>query len=431
MLDSTRRALAVDNAWISGQPVAEWAGGHLPADFVPRRVRVHPDERAALVVGPRQAGKSTLVWRTLADADRPALFIDCQEPAIREWLTSPAMFLDDVRELVPPEAGLFFEEFQDLANAGRFLKGVVDRRPQRPIYVTGSSSFDLEDATRESLAGRAQRVVLLPYSFAELAAVTPAPPLLAPDVRQKLLHEMLLHGSYPRVHASPVPEDELAQHIEAFVIRDASDRFRIRHVAAFRRVLELVASQLGNLVRFSEWSATAGVSNDTVADYAALLENTHVIRLLRPFVGGKRAELTHAPKAFLVDNGIRNAVFGGFAPVHGRSDRGSLMESFVFSELAKSTNPLLHGIHYWRSKGGAEVDFVVTHRGRLLGCEVKYGDARGRLTRSARSFLSAYGPDVFLVVHRGEPQDRQEGATSLRFVGAADVAAHVQEFVNG
>ena len=429
MREHLRRVLAQDNAWLAGRSVADWTRPHLPERFVPREVRLAPSERVCLVVGPRQAGKSTLVWKTLADAKRPALFLDCEEPAIREWLRSPASFLADIGTFLPPEAALFLEEVQALPDAGRFLKGLVDRRPGRIIFATGSSSFDLEDRTRESLAGRADRVLVLPYSFAELAAVTPAPPLLAPDVEDDLLRRLLVFGGYPSVHAAASAEAELARLLEAFVIRDASDRFRIRHLTAFRTVLELAASQVGNLVRFQEWAAIAGVSNDTVAEYARLLENTHVIRLLRPFVGGKRAELTHAPKAFFVDNGLRNVVFGGFAPAEGRADRGFLLESFVFAEIARSTNPLLHGLHYWRSKGGAEIDFVVTHRGRLLACEVKWGDARGRITRSMRSFLSAYEPELLLVAHAGDTGERREGPTTLRFVRPGEVAPQVSAFV--
>jgi predicted AAA+ superfamily ATPase len=211
---------------------------------------------------------------------------------------------------------------------------------------------------------------------------------------------MMVYGGYPTVLTSSDPRRELASLVEAFVVRDASDRFRIHHTAALRKILELAASQIGNLVNLSEWAALSNVSNDTVADYCRLLEETHVLRLVRPFVGGKRAEITSARKVFLLDNGIRNQLFGGFQPAAGRSDRGALLEGLVFSELAKTVKPLLDGLYTWRSKSGAEVDFVVQHQGRLLACEVKAGDSRGILSRSARSFLEAYQPEQLLIVSR-------------------------------
>jgi uncharacterized protein len=88
---------------------------------------------------------------------------------------------------------------------------------------------------------------------------------------------------------------------------DASDRFHVRNPAAFRKVLELAASQIGNLCNYSEWAAVAGIAVETAREYASLLADTHVIRLVKPFVGGKRAEITSTPKVFFLDNVVVNA----------------------------------------------------------------------------------------------------------------------------
>ena len=246
---------------------------------------------------------------------------------------------------------------------------------------------------------------------------------------QRQAAERALFGGYPSVVLADRPAAELAQLVEAFVVRDASDRFRIRNVAAFRKVLELAASQIGNLTNFSEWAALAGVSNDTVAEHCRLLEETHVLRLVRPFVGGKRAEITAAPKIYFLDNGIRNQLFGGFGGLAERADRGALVENLVFSELAKLTNPLLHTLRYWRSKASAEVDFVLEHRGRILAFEVKAGDARGRVSRSARSFIDAYAPQRLVVVSPVVYPEQTIATTTVQFLRAWELHAVVRAFV--
>jgi hypothetical protein len=385
--------------------------------------------RVCLVVGPRQAGKSTLIWMALERIGEPCLLLNCEEPSVRAWLDSPAVFLADCEALAPGVPALFFEEVQRLPEAGLFLKGVVDRHPGKRLYATGSSSFDLEARTRESLAGRAVRHLLLPLSLEELAATVAGPPRLVEDALDEQVRSLVVQGGYPPVVLSPDPHHALAELVEAFVVRDASDRFRIRHVAAFHRVLELAASQIGNLANYSDWAALAGVSNDTVADYARLLEETHVVRLVRPFVGGKRAEITSAPKVFFLDNGIRNQLFGGFGEAEGRADHGALFENLVFSELAKLTNPLLHTIRYWRSKAGAEVDFVVEHQGRVLACEAKAGDARGRLSRSMHSFIEAYSPERLLVVNRASHPDQRVGETLVQFLRPWELHRVVRELL--
>jgi len=425
-----RRVLVAENPWLRGEDLLEWIQRFLPASYIPRRLRLSADHRVVLVVGPRQAGKSTLIWKTLAEAAEPVLFLNCEEPSIREWLSSPAAFLADLTELAVPARTLFFEEVQRLPEAGLFLKGLVDRRTGLRLYATGSSSFDLEAATRESLAGRAQRHLLLPLSLAEAGATLPAGPLVREDALSRLLERMLIFGGYPTIMTADDPRQELATLVEAVVVRDASDRFRIRHPAALRKLLELAASQVGNLVNLSEWAALTNISNDTVAEYCRLLEETHVIRLVRPFVGGKRAELISARKVFFVDNGVRNQLFGGFQPAPERPDRGALLENLAFTELAKTVNPLLDGLSAWRSKAGAEMDFVVEHQGRLLACEVKAGDSRASVSRSARSFIDAYQPEQLLIVNSRLYPEITVGSTRVRFLQVEDLAAEVEAFLS-
>ena len=423
------RAIRADNPWLTGEDPGEWFSRFLPARYIPRKLRLQADGAICLVVGPRQAGKSTLIWHTLAGMKEPVLLLNCEEMAIREWLRSPAGFLADLQEMSILPGALLFEEIQWLPEAALFLKGVADRRPPFAVFATGSSSFDLASKTRESLAGRARRHLLLPLSLAELKAVATGSSGAEQPGRHQLLERTAVFGGYPQVVPAADPERELAGLVEALVVRDASDRFRIRHLAAFRRLLELMASQAGNLCNFSEWSSITGISNETVAEYARLVEECHLVRLVRPFVGGKRAELKSTPKVYFVDNGIRNLLFGGLAPLDQRGDRGLLIENLVFSELLKVINPLLDGLHFWRSKSGAEVDFVINHHGRLLACEVKAGTVRQRLSRSARSFIDTYRPERFLVVHAGEPGDSSAGATRIRFLDVFDLGREVEDFL--
>ncbi|MEO1083032.1 MAG: ATP-binding protein [Acidobacteriota bacterium] len=387
--------------------------------------------RAQLVIGPRQAGKSTAIWRHLQRADTPALYLNCEDPSISGWLQSPALFLADLEELEIGAIPLFFEEVQALEDAGLFLKGLVDRRTGRSIFATGSSAFDLEAQTRESLAGRAHRHLLLPLSLAELP-LPPGGPLPGGPLdrlrRAEQVPRAAVLGGYPSVWGAESPESELADLAEAFVLRDVSDRFRIRHLSAFRKIVQLAASQIGNLINFSEWASLAAVSHQTATDYAQLLEEAHIIRLIRPFIGGKRAEITQAPKVYFIDNGLRNQIFGGFQAFADRADRGALMENLVFTELAKSLNPLLDSIRFWRTKSGAEIDFVVEHQGRRLAVEVKAGNPRGKITRGQRSFIEAYAPELLLIVGAGGQEARHLDATRIEFIEPVDVARRVLEW---
>ena len=415
--EAVLNVLSADNPWLDGESVAAWTQRHLPGVYIERTRKITPDaERLSLVIGPRQTGKSTLIWKALSSLDGPCLFVNCEERAVREWATSPTLFVRALETLVPQHSAVFFEEAQHLEEAGLFLKGVVDQKSGYRFIATGSSSFELASKTRESLAGRAHRSLLLPFSLEELTAAAPGPAALkANRGRERLMH-LLVYGGYPSVYLEEKKEAVLTGLVESFVIRDASDRFRIKHTEAFRKLLVLMAGQIGNLCNYSEWASNLGISADTVREYAAILEDAHVIRLVRPFVGGKRAEITSTPKVFFVDNGIRNRLFGGFAMFESRPDKGALLENYVFAAMLKRLNPILETIRYWRSKSGAEVDFVLEKEGgQVIGVEVKAGNARGKLTRSAYSFIEAYTPSQFWVVNDRNHEGFKHNDTDVYF----------------
>ncbi len=150
--------------------------------------------------------------------------------------------------------------------------------------------------------------------------------------------------------------------------------------------------------------------------YLEIAQDAHLLRLVPPFADGRRAEVTSAPKVFFIDPGLRNALFAGFAPLDGRADRGALWENGVYSELAKQVE-LLDEIRHWRTTNGAEVDFVVRRRNRLIAIEVKAAALRRpKLSRAARSFVSAYRPRCLAVVNASLATEIDVDGVLVRFV---------------
>lgn len=407
----------------------------LPDPFVPRRVdRTGLDDRrrAKLIVGPRRAGKSTFVWSLLAD--RPpetVLFLNCEEERVRAWARSPAGMVDDLDREFPQVRTLFLEEAQHLEEAGLVVKGLIDASRGLDVLVTGSSSYHLAARTRESLAGRAVRRRILPLSLGEvLDWRAPAVPAARAQLAREVTARQEVFGGYPGVWFHPDPAAELSELLEAFVLRDASDRFRIQRPEAFRRLIQLAAGQVGQMVNLSEWASLLGIATSTVREYLELLEETWVVRLIPAFAGGRRAEITHAARVHMVDMGLRNAALGAFqADPSRRPDCGALAEGWVFGELLKSL-PVDWGIHYWRAKGGAEMDFVLARGERLVAVEVKAG-RRASLSRSARSFVDAYGPEALILVGGadGHPEEERLGSTRVVRAELHEVAERVSEAV--
>ena len=385
--------------------------------------------RAELVVGPRQAGKSTWIREALSRIESPLLILHAEEPRIQELARSPALALDTLKGVLRADTVLFFEEIQHLPEAALFLKGLVDLSPQRRIVATGSSSFALRARTRESLAGRVRRTRLLPFSLAEAAGEL-RDDLVPAILEARLLEQwekLVVQGGYPETWSDPKPLQILHLLVEAFVLKDASDLRSVENPSVFRKLLEIAAADIGNLTNISEWASLAQTARPTATRYLEIAEETFILRLVPPFVGGKRAEITGTPKVYFLDNGLRNVVFGGFAAAKARADRGALWENAVFAELMKQVE-LLDEIFFWRSKNGAEVDFVVRRRGKMVAFEVKAGALRQpKLSRSARSFLGAYQPACFAVINRALRHDVEVEGVMVRYCRPWEIAEMLAE----
>lgn len=401
-------------AWPAG------AARHLPERVIPRRTGVAlRNNRVSLVVGPRQAGKSTMIWLGLDGLGRPPLLVNLDDPLLRALCDSGAGFLSAIPAPKARFGALFFDEVQRHPEAALFLKSLADLKPGLPIVATGSSSFHLRAGTRESLAGRASRCILYPLSFAEVGAdLTAVPPHRSAMAEQERLERLLVYGGYPEVWTGPDDRSRqtlLLDLVDTLVLRDASDAYGIRNPTAFRTLLRLAAGQVGSLLNMSEQAAVAGISVATVREYYGILEDSHIVKLIRPYRGSRRSELISAPKAFFIDNGLRNVLHGRFEPFETRGDRGPLFENLVFSELLKALAPG-EDLFFWRTQNGAEVDFVASGPQGIIPIEAKAtAMPRPVLTRSLRSFIEAYRPQRALVVNLALEADIDLGGTQVRF----------------
>jgi predicted AAA+ superfamily ATPase len=416
---STLAVLRRHNPWLENpSQQALFLQASLPPRYVVRTPKLEPTEgRLSLVIGPRQAGKSTWIREELAQIKDPILLLHGEEPLIQALCRSPALLFESLAPLLSPKTLIFFEEVQQLPNAALFLKGLVDLEPHRIFVATGSSSFQLHSKTRESLAGRAKRKLFLPFSLREVESTLPVDllPAIAEEKRRTFWEKMVLFGGYPAVWLSDDPTTVLTELVEAFVLKDASDLYHLDNPEAFRKVLRLCAADIGNLLNISTLAAACGISRDTVSRYLEIAEDAHVLRRVASFAGGKRAELTGSDKIFFIDNGLRNTLFGGFGALNDRADLGALFENAVYTELLKRLE-LLDEIFFWRSKNKAEVDFVLQRREMIIGIEVKAARFdKPQLTRSAHSFIEAYAPKHFAVINAGLRADQEIGNTQILF----------------
>lgn len=339
------------------------------------------DTRVVLVVGPRQAGKTTLMRQFVSD-DRPYLTLD--DPAtFSRAKTDPVEFVRSLNKAV-------IDEIQRAPELMMVIKESVDRdtRPGR-FLLTGSANVMALPTVGDSLAGRIEIITLLPLSQAEITGspgrlidrlfAGEGPALQGSPIFGDPLLQAVLRGGYPEAlrRASASRRAVWLQDYLALVLdRDVRDIANIDQLEKLPMLMRMLGEQAGQLVNIRALSVALGISAPTVQRYVTTLERMFLLRQIRPWFSNRLSRLIKSPKLHMVDSGLlatlRDATTANLAA--DRSRLGPLLESFVVSEVLKSLswNEARAAISHFRTKDQDEVDVVLEDaRGRIIGIEVK------------------------------------------------------------
>ena len=173
------------------------------------------------------------------------------------------------------------------------------------------------------------------------------------------------------------------------------------------KLIEALALQIGNVINYDELSNITGFNFHQLNKYLKILEETFICKRIRPFFTNKRTELVKAQKIYFYDSGFRNICINNFN--NERSDKGAIYESFVFSELTKNNIPM----KYWRTQGGAEVDFILKDE---IPLEVKSLLKSKKLQKGYYSFIEKYKPKRGFVVSLDLEGKLKIASCSLDFI---------------
>ncbi|MDX1999164.1 MAG: ATP-binding protein [Thermoanaerobaculia bacterium] len=339
---------------------------------------------AALVTGPRQSGKTTLL-RTMFGATHR--YVSLELPHVRERAAAdPVGFLADY------PAPVIFDEIQQVPALLSYLQSAIDedRRPGRWL-LSGSQSFPLLEGASQSLAGRVAILHLLPLSWSEIRdqarpgedvedqldrifAARPSGP--TPKVPKVPLAHWLVRGGYPELWRNPGLDHELwlGSYLQTYLERDVRSVLGVRDLGTFQTFLRLAAARNGQILNLVDLARDLGVSPPTVRQWLSVLEASHQIVLLRPHFENFGKRLIKSPKLYWLDTGVAAFLLGtSESGALAGPTAGALFESAVVAELVKLFRHRGRppGLWFWRSRDGVEVDLLVERRGRLHPIEIK------------------------------------------------------------
>lgn len=339
--------------------------------------------KAIILIGPRQSGKTTLLKSIVEQFDGKTLWLDGDEPDIRQTL--PEATSTKLNQLIGDNKLIVVDESQRIENIGLCIKLIVDNIKNITVIASGSSSFELANKINEPLTGRKWMFYLYPLSFLELVSHSG---LLE---EKRLLENRLIYGYYPEVITNPGNEKELlAQLSDSYLYKDILTWERIRKPEKLERLLQAIAFQIGNEVSYSELGQITGLDNETVEKYIDLLEKAFIIFRLSSLSRNLRNELKRSRKIYFYDNGIRNIVIKSFNPLSLRNDTGALWENYLMSERIKYLHysGTFTNRYFWRTSSQQEIDYIEERNEQFFAYEFKW-NKKARI-RFPKIFIENY-----------------------------------------
>lgn len=315
------------------------------------------------VVGPRQAGKTTLVQENFPNYK----YFSLEDPDTLETVrTDPRDFLE--RDYGTP--GIIIDEFQNEPQILSYMQGIVDRN-RRPGYfiLTGSHNFLMNQAITQSLAGRIALLTLLPLSLKELRHA---------NMLSDNLDTAIFNGGYPDIFSRKIhPTEFYPQYTKTYVERDVRQLVNVGNLSDFQRFMRLCAGRMGQLLNVSSLADDCNISVSTANSWLSILEASYVIFLLQPHFENFSKRLIKSPKLYFFDTGLACWLLkiGSAEQVNEHYLRGSLVESLVISEMYKQfcNQGQEPSIYFWRDSHGREIDCLLDYGTTLIPIEIKSG----------------------------------------------------------
>ena len=387
--------------------------------MIPRRLTSELERRLALspavaLLGPRQAGKTTLA-RELAKG-RPSIYLDLESEADLAKLTEPELYLTQHLDKL-----VILDEIHRRPNLFPVLRSLIDRARRMGqgngrYLLLGSASLDLLERSGESLAGRISYLELAPFDVLEVATEN-----------RQALERLWLRGGFPESFLAA--GDEASYRWRRDFVRTYLERelpfFDTRLPAeALRRFWTMLAHLHGEPLNRARLVESLGLDTRTVNRYLDLMADLYLLRHLPAWHKNVKKRLLKRPRLYYRDSGLLHALLGVVTldDLQGHPIIGKSWEGFVVEQLLVIGDDKVSG-YYYRSAGGAEVDLVLEFAsGELWQIEVK----RSLKPKPSRGFHAAgevLGPTRKWVVYPGsESYPLGNGTTA---VSLAELAARL------
>ena len=343
-----------------------------------------PIKQSAFLWGARKTGKSTFlhehfpqsVWYDLLKTDEWARLT-----AQPHLLRNEIMVLSDATLKYP----IVIDEIQKVPALLNEVHWLIENKKCHFI-LCGSSARKLKRGAANLLGGRAWKFNFYPLVYKEIANFD--------------LIRALNHGLLPSHYLSDQPRRMLRAYVTDYLTFEIQAEGLVRNLPGFVRFMEVTGFCNGQLINYANIAKDCAIDAKTVREYFHILEDTLIGYLISPFFKrAKRDVISATPKFYLFDVGIANYLRKTKIVTLQGTVAGDAFEHFILMELMAflGLHEIDEPIHYWRSKNGLEVDFVLNEGDCAIEVKITKNPALSDVT-GLRAFCDDYKPSHALVV---------------------------------
>ena len=343
-----------------------------------------PKGQSAFLWGPRKTGKTTFLRAAFPnsltyDLLQTDLFIEFTK---RPFLLREQLLAAEPRQLKDP---IIMDEVQKIPQLLDEVHWLIENKGLRFI-LCGSSARKLKRGKANLLGGRAWRYEMHPF--------------VSVEIENFHLLKGLNRGLIPLHYLQEEYGKSLQAYVQDYLKEEVFDEGLTRNMTAFSRFFDAMGYSNGELTNYANIARECGVDAKTVKEYYQILVDTLLGILIEPYK--KRQErqvIVKAGKFYLFDVGIAGAITKRHIAEERGEQFGKAFEHFILMEIVahRAYRELHYPVHFWRTKTGLEVDFVLG--GGEVAIEVKGTqrlDSAG--LRSLKAFIQEYRPRKALVV---------------------------------
>jgi predicted AAA+ superfamily ATPase len=303
--------------------------------------------------GPRQTGKSTLLKKLFPNSRYYDLLLSSE---YRRLLNNPSIIREELNALSPRQREtiqpVIIDEVQKIPALLDEIQWLIVNMNIRFI-LCGSSARKLRRGHGNMLGGRALHV--------ELHTLT------TQEIDDFSLDTALNRGVIPRHYLSSSYRKLLQGYIGDYLKEEIQAEALTRNIASFNRFLDTASHSNGEIINYQNIARECGVSSPTVKEYYQILCDTLLGTFLPAFRKKAKRRVILAPKFYLFDVGVVNALAKRGIIEQGSELYGKAFEQFIYQEIVahKDYSEQQYEISYWRTASGFEVDFLLDNKAAI------------------------------------------------------------------